>query len=53
MKISYNIYNIYNRNLRNDAQCLERETEREKQGKGNDSCHFSDNIFFLVLYVNI
>ena len=42
-KISYNIYNIYNRNLRNDAQCLERD--REKKGKGNNSCHCSDQYF--------
>ena len=28
-KISYNIYNIYNRNLRNDAQSMFRERERE------------------------
>ena len=25
-------------------QCLERERER-KQGRGNDSCHFSDQYF--------
>ena len=42
-KISYNICNIYNRNLRNDAQCLARD--REKQGRGSDSCHFFDQYF--------
>ena len=26
-------------------RCLEREREREKQGRGNDSCHFSDQYF--------
>ena len=31
MKISYNIYNIYNRNLRNDTQSMFREREREKK----------------------
>ena len=43
-KISYNIYNIYNRNLRNNARSMfrerEREREKKKQGRGNDSCHF-------------
>ena len=42
-KISY-IHNIYNRNLRNDAQCLETEREK-KQGRGNNSSHFSDQYF--------
>ena len=48
-KISCNIYNIYNRNLRNDARSMlrerEREREREKQDRGNDSCHFLDQYF--------
>ena len=26
-------------------RCLGREREREKQGRGNDSCHFSDQYF--------
>ena len=32
-KISYNIYNTYNRNLRNDARSMlrERETERDRE----------------------
>ena len=32
-------------------RCLERG--RKKQGKGNDSCDFLTNIFFLIFYVNI
>ena len=32
-------------------RCLERR--RKKQGKGNDSCDFLINIFFLIFYVNI
>ena len=31
MKISYNIYNIDNRYLRNDAQSMFRETEKKAQ----------------------
>ena len=39
----YNIYNINNRNLKNDALSMFRE--REQQGRGNDSCHFFDQYF--------
>ena len=45
--MSYNIYNMYNRNLRNDAQLIFREGERERERN-----HFSDQ-YFPVFYVNI
>ena len=32
-------------------RCLERWGKN--QGKGNNSCHFLINIFFLIFYVNI
>ena len=52
-KISYNIYNIYNRNLRNDAQSMFREGEREKNRVGTVIlATFLINIFFLVFFVN-
>ena len=47
-KMSYNIYNIYNRHLRNDAQSIFRDREREKI-----LATFQINILFLVFYVNI
>ena len=34
-------------------QSVFREREKEKQGRGNDSCHFSDQYFLIVFYVNI
>ena len=43
-EIHYIIYNIYNRNFRNEARSIFGK-EREKQGRGNDSCHFSDQYF--------
>ena len=53
-KISYNIYNIYNRNLRNDARSMFRERGREKNRAGATIlATFLINIFFLVFYVNI
>ena len=48
MKISYNIYNIYNRNLRNDTRCLEKDRVVEMI-----LATFLSNIFFLVFYINI
>ena len=49
VKISFTkiSYNIYNRKLRNESK-----RERKKRGRGNNSCHFSDQ-YFLVFYVNI
>ena len=44
-KISYGIYNIYNRYLRNDGQSMFREKEDRGKGRGNNSCHFSDQYF--------
>ena len=41
MKISYGIYIIGNRYLRNDGQSM----IREREGRGNNSCHFSDPYF--------
>ena len=40
-KISYGIYNICNRYLRNDGQSM----FRKREGRGNNSCHFSDQYF--------
>ena len=51
-KISYNIYNIYNRNLRNDAESMFREREKNRVG-AMVLATFLINIFFLVIYVNI
>ena len=55
MKISYNVYNMYIRNLRNDPRSIftEKKRERQKQGRGNYSCHFSDQYFLPCFYVNI
>ena len=47
-KMSYNIYNIYNRHLRNDARSIFRDREREKI-----LATFQINISFLVFYVNM
>ena len=47
-KMSYNIYNIYNRHFRNDARSIFRDREREKI-----LATFQINILFLVFYVNI
>ena len=55
-KISCNIYNIYNRNLRNDARSMLRERERERERNRIGAtilATFLINIFCLVFYVNI
>ena len=55
-KISYGIYNLYNRYLRNDGQVMFREREGRGKGRGNNSCHFSDQYFlpcFLCKHPNI
>ena len=55
-KISYGIYNIYNRYLRNDGQVMFREREGRGKGRGNNSCHFCDQYFlpcFLCKHPNI
>ena len=51
MKISC-IYNIYNRNLRNDAQSMFREGDKNRVG-ATVLATFLINIFFLVFYINI
>ena len=50
-KVSNNIHNIYNRNLRNAAQSMFRE--RENKVGATILATFLINIFFLVFFVNI
>ena len=46
-------YNIYNRNLRNDARSMFRERCRKNRVGATSLATFLINIFFLVFYVNI
>ena len=47
--MSYNIYNIYNRNLRNDAQSIFREGERERERERERETTFLINIFLFSM----
>ena len=51
-KMSHNIYNIYNRYLRNDVRSMFREGEKSRAGT-TILATFVAIIFFLVFYVNI
>ena len=46
-KMSYNIYNIYNRHLRDDARSIFRERQRERE-REKILATFQINILFLV-----
>ena len=39
------VFVIYDRYLRHDAQSMLREREGRGKGRGNNSCHFSDQYF--------
>ena len=45
--MSYNIYNIYNRHLRDDARSIFRERQRERE-REKILATFQINILFLV-----
>ena len=48
-KMSYGIYNIHNRDLRNDGQSMFTEREGKSKVSDNNSCHFSDQYFLPCL----
>ena len=54
-EISYNVYNIYNWNLRNDAWLIfgDREKEKKNRAEAKISATFLINILFIVFSVSI